>query len=263
MKASATLEVTSAMSPVASGCLLVGSSGLPLGEALKKSLRAAGVRVTESSTVFDAVIEAERAAGAIGCLIVGVDWFGQQEFRLFPLVRREWPRMLIVAWHSPGFDYKGRLAEIIGADVVLGSTEDVSQFVEDLVESPPAPATPAPPAAPEAPSKVVLPDPQVSCAADVSQSIAALRRPAPQAEPKAKPPYDLAALKAAVVEEPVPVAEAKPETSPLPSPSPVAPAALETNLAPGDELLEGEVVGTIELTEEELRLLLGEGEKES
>ena len=250
------------MNSAAPGCLLVAPTGSPMGEALRQRLRAAGAHLIEAPTVFDAVIEAERAAGAISHLIVGVDWFGQQEFRLFPLLRREWPRILIVAWHSPGFDYKGRLAELIGADVVLGSIEDVSQFAKDLSESSPVPAAPAPPAAPEPPSKVVLPEPQVSRAADVSQSIAVLRKPVRPAEPKAKPPYDLAALKAAVIEEPVPVAESKPEPSPLPPPSPLAPAALETDLAPGDELLEGEVVGTIELTEEELHLLLGEGEVE-
>jgi hypothetical protein len=234
-----------------------------MGEALRQRLRAAGVHLIEAPTVFDAVIEAERAAGAISHLIVGVDWFGQQEFRLFPLVRREWPRILIVAWHSPGFDYKGRLAELIGADVILGSTDDVSQFAKDLAESAPAPPPmPAPPAAPKPPSKVVLPEPQASRAAAVSQSIASLRKAARPAEPDAKPPYDLSALRAAIAEEPVPVAEAKPETLPPAPPSPLAPAALETDLAPGDELLEGEVVGTIELTEEELRLLLGEGEAE-
>jgi len=137
------------MSQTAAVSLVVKPAG-PAGELLVQGLRAAGLRVAVVPTVFDAVAEAQRAGDALAYLIVGVDYFGPGEFRLFPLVRREWPGATLVACHSPGFEYKGRVAELVGADVVVCGMEEISRFIESL-----APAQAA--AAPRTPTTVQPP----------------------------------------------------------------------------------------------------------
>lgn len=232
--------------------LLVKPAGLE-GEALEKALRDAGFSVRIAPTVFDVVTEAHRAGGALKHLFVDVDHWGPAEFRLLPLVRREWPATTIVACHSPAFAYKGRLAELAGADAVLGSTEEILQFVEGLAA--PAEPAPAPPSLKQAPvseavAETVEPPPAPPQAGSPPPSPEAARPPAsplqsiPMIQPPTRPP------------EP---ASAPPADRPAPAP----PGSVE----PGDENLasedgaEGEVIGTIELTEEELRMLLGEDEE--
>ena len=112
--------------------VLVQPSASTVGEAVRLALEAAGLQSIVVPTVFDAVVEIERAAGAVRYLAASVDYFGPQEFRLLPLVRREWPETILIASHSPGFNYKGRLAELVGADVILGSLDDVSRFAAGL-----------------------------------------------------------------------------------------------------------------------------------
>ena len=247
--------------------LLVQSAAGPMVEALRRGLLAAGFPVTIVSSVFDAVVEAARAADPIRHFVVGVDLFGEQEFRLFPLVRREWPGALIVAYHSAGFEHKGRLAEVIGADVVLGTFEAVAQFVESLAPSVAA-TTPHP-----------IPLPQKDGGEGVSASSAAQT---PSAEPVIEPmPPEAAALLAQAPAEKPAVAAGSPKsgaealkalaavvTESAPTGQYVAaagPAAAssqgpQASQPPADTLADGEVVGTVELTEEELRLLLGEEE---
>jgi hypothetical protein len=239
------------------------------------------------SNVFDAVVEAEHAAQAhagspartLTQTIVCVDHFGQQDFRLFPLMRREWPETLITAFHSPGFDYKGRLAELLGADVVLGSAADVAEWVKSLV-----PAARPGRAAPVEPPARPAPEP-----------------PPPPSAPTGLPPSAAYQYLARAPEPPHPTAPAPPVRQPPPAspgrspaqassagPTEVKPAAPGPRLTPAaeavaallkslphrfspktstpaqpparDELAGGDVIGTIELTEEELRLLLGEEE---
>ena len=220
-----------------------------MSDAIQDGLRAAGLNAAVVSNVFDAVVEAEHAAQAqagsparaLTHAIICVDHFGQQDFRLFPLMRREWPETLIVAFHSPGFDYKGRLADLLGADVVLGSTADVAEWAKSLVpaagEIRPTPTAPAAPVEPPA-------------------------RLAP--EPPPPPPLSApTGLSPAAAYQYLAHAPALPSESP---PTAALPAA-QSKTRPGepaadDEWVEGNVIGTVELTEDELRLLLGE-EKEA
>jgi len=262
--ASVTEQVNS-MNPAAPISLLVKHCGAAAGELLDRGLRAAGLLVVVAPTVYDAVIEAERATGSLRHLICCVDYFGRDDFRLFRLVRREWPKTVIVAHYSPGFEYKGRLAELVGADVILGCLEDIANFVEGLAPS-------AAPTEPE-PSRPL---------AGVSQAIAALRSTAPvAAAPKPAPPHPTAPVEppARPAPEPPPPPSAPtglpptaayqhlardPEPPPAAnasSPPPSAPPAEVKPAAPppdDDEWVEGDVIGTVELTEDELRLLLGE-----
>ena len=227
------------LSPPSSGtqaatCLLVRPAASAMSDAIQDGLRAAGLDAAVVSNVFDAVVEAEHAAQgqagspakALTQTIVCVDHFGQQDFRLFPLMRREWPETLIVAFHSPGFDYKGRLAELLGADVVLGSAADVAEWAKSLVPAagePPARPAPEPPPSPPPSAPTGLPP------AAAYQYLAQAPEPPPAANASSPPPS-------------APPAEVKPAAPP----------------PDDDEWVEGDVIGTIELTEDELRLLLGE-----
>jgi hypothetical protein len=297
LRMKATAAVSLLVKPAGPATASPGPAGSAMGEALHRGLLAAGMRVAVVPTVFDAVVEAERIAGprvrttsgtsgGLRHLIVGIDYFGQQEFRLFPLVRREWPETLLVAYHSPGLDYKGRLAELLGADAVLATLEDVARFAEGLASSgtaevpasakataggPPAPLAPepapsvsassvpgmrvplaaCPPVPPEqhtggqaASGTPVRTD---TCAPDIQPPAAAAPANKPGVAAPAKSAAEALAALAAVIAESSP-------TGPY-----VTSVAGQPPGAPGDNFLEGgEVVGTIELTEEELRLLLGE-----
>jgi hypothetical protein len=278
--------------------LLVRPTGSPMGEAIYHTFQAAGFRVLVVPSVYDAVVEAARAKGPIRHVIVGVDCFGQQEFRLFPLVRREWPAATLVAYHSAGFEHKGRLAEMIGADVVLGTPEAVARYAEDLtlpaaespvplaplstleVEEPePAEAEPSPVVAEVAPQP---PAPVAPPARSFETSTSAPKRPvevpAPVAavEPKITPAPVVAAAPAPASSMPQSVAVAVSATAssatlntippvvaamkpPVSAPAkPAKPAAAPPSEEEAWE--DGEVIGTIELTEEEMRLLFGEEE---
>ena len=239
------------MSHAAAVSLRVKPAG-PAGELLDQGLRAAGLRVAVVPTVFDAVAEAQRAGGALEYLIVGVDYFGPAEFRLFPLVRREWPGATLVACHSPGFEYKGRVAELVGADMVLCGIEEIARFIESQAPAQPAAApptpttvqppheaagkeTPAPPLAPVEDARVQTGEGQLAAAPPSLYLLGAKSRSAPAPE------------------------ASRPPATPAHPPQPVA--ALPAEPFDAEDTVQGEVIGTIELTEEELRLLLGEDEK--
>jgi hypothetical protein len=146
MNSSVAYEDVNTMSQTGGISLILRPPG-PAGEVLEHALRAAGLCVRVAPTVVDVVTEAQRAQGGLLHLFVGVDHWGPAEFRLLPLVRREWPATTIVAYCSPGFAYKGRVAEMVGADAVLSSIGEMMRFVEGLASS----AEPAPPVAAAAP----------------------------------------------------------------------------------------------------------------
>jgi hypothetical protein len=250
----------------------------PPGEALAQALRAAGFCVRVAPTVFDVVTEAHRAGGSLQHLFVGVDHWGPNEFRLLPLVRREWPATTIVAYHSPGFAYKGRVAELAGADAVLGSLDEIVQFIESLAASaePAAPVEPPPEPPPPAPVAKAETTRPVGAALPAAVAASPAIEPADTAPPGVAP-----ALEPAPIRPPAPT---RPPASPVqsipmiqrqaqpPRPAPVPPASRaappqpqpeDSNVedAAGDDGIDGEVIGTIELTDEELRLLLGENEE--
>jgi hypothetical protein len=337
METPATSDRVLPMQTMVAACLLVKPAGSEMGECVHRGLLAAGLKALVVPTVYDAVVEADRlmrgrsggaSAGGLRHLIVGVDCFGQQELRLFPLVRREWPQTVIVAYHSSGFEYKGRLAELMGADVLLGSEEDVAHFAESLVtpaslpaaaeptaetpapappavqaapvpvvaeeslvpspvaQTPPAPMPTAPAIAPATPSLPMMTDGAVAvvaASAAAAAPVAMASPPAPPTGPAAPPKTEgdlaafppaaksgaaaLAALAAVVSKRPLtgpymPASPANGGTAPAAQPQaqPANPPE-ETNLT--EEVLpkDGQVIGTIELTEEELRLLLGEEEE--
>ena len=312
------------MSRAAGVSLLVGPAGSPAASVLGEGLRAAGLRVVPVPTVYDAVAEAQAAAGHVRYIIVCVDGFGRSAFGLFPLVRREWPDVQIVAWHSPGFEYKGRLAELVGADLVLGSLDAIASFLDvvapaEVALQPSPPTAPPPPAGPapvppavqeylaraaraeaapaEHTARPEIPPPapaeEAPAVAEMAAGAppqAAVAREAPaEIPPQAAPAWEAPAVReaaagappqaasalpadlaAAIAEEPVPVDEARPaagaqaagdSASFRPAPSPDAAAGPAPRLPPeeiADEVVDGNVIATIELTEEELRLLLGE-----
>ncbi|MCX5674279.1 MAG: hypothetical protein NTX87_04670 [Planctomycetota bacterium] len=239
------------MSHAAAVSLLVKPAG-PAGELLVQGLRAAGLRVAVVPTVFDAVAEAQRAGSALAYLIVGVDYFGPGEFRLFPLVRREWPGATLVACHSPGFEYKGRVAELVGADVVVCGMEEISRFIESLAPAQPAAAPPTPTTVqpPHEAAEIEAPAPPLAPVEDA--------RVQTDEGPLAAAPPSLYLLGAKGRSAPAPEAS-RPPATPARPPQPVA--ALPAEPFDAEDAVQGEVIGTIELTEEELRLLLGEDEK--
>jgi len=221
--------------------LLVKQTGSAVAEALHRGLRAAGLRLAIAPTVYDVPAEAEGAAGGIRHLILGVDHFGPGEFRIIPLVRREWPATVVVAYHSPGFEHKGRIAELVGADVILATPDDLSRFVEGLALSA-APASPAE-ASP------------VGAAAQAAPAPAAAEEPAKEAPWPSIPP----AVKQYLAGGGRPGATEVPESVPPPQTHEVVRGV--ENLDGDDELAQGKVLGTIELTEDELRILLGEDDE--
>ena len=278
MAALAACEDRCVVKTTGSVSLLVKQTGSAAAEALHQGLRAAGLRVIVVPTAYDAAAEADRVADIIRYLIVGVDYFGPGEFRLMPLVRREWPEILIVAYHSPGFEYKGRVAELVGADVILATPEDVLRFVESLVPSvaPPsgnrAPVPPRPPLpplvrptprrpeprveVPPSPPHVSVPEPAPTDAASAETAAASVRQPpaAPAAAPS--PPTQVRQYLATTSNQ-----EAAPETEAQPQTEAQEPADGIDNLDGDEELTQGNVLGTIELTAEELGILLGEDEE--
>ena len=163
------------MRPTALRSLLLKVRGSVLAETVDQSLRAAGARVTTADSPCRLLAEVARAEDPFRHILLGVDWFSHDEFRLFALLRREWPQTVLIAYHSPGFGYKGELAELVGADVVLSDSGDVSRFLESLA----------------APARAVRPQPpqtlEVEAEAYLAQS-AAERPAAPQpASPAPEP----------------------------------------------------------------------------
>jgi len=267
----------------ASVSILVKQAGSATTEILDRGLREAGAHVVSVPTAYDVVVEAEQAHGSLEHVLLDVDHFGPGEFRLVPLVRREWPETLVVAYHSPGFEHKGRIAELVGADVVLSTPDDVSRFLASLMPrraTPPdtAPSTPpSTPAATPTPTAPVLPavpspappplaatpaPPPVAPAVVAPQPTA----PAPDTsplEPQGPPPPAVAAVSTPPTVEPPPAREAGPGPAPQTQddwpPEPAGPPGQPAeNLDDDEKLAQGRILGTVELTDEELRTLLGE-----
>jgi hypothetical protein len=236
--------------------VLVKQPGSAVAEMLDRGLRGAGVWVVLVPTVYDVVAEAERASAVVDHIVVGVDHFGPGEFRLIPLVRREWPETVVVAYHAPGFEHKGRIAELVGADIVLSTAADASRFLATVAlpraaqpvaatppappREPPSPAPPAPAAAAgpaePAPAAAPTPPPPASEAAPEAS-----RGPAPLIQPRRPPPLAAAfssppPAPAAATEPAGPPSDAAP---PLPArepatpraPAPPTPPAIESYLA--------------------------------
>ena len=249
---------TSADGPAAAApvTLLVKSSPCAAADILHCGLRAAGLRVIRVATAYDAVIEAQRAGDALAHLVLGVDPFGRDEFRLIPLVRREWPQADIIVYHSSGFEYKGRIAELVGADLVLSTPAAVESFIESL-------AAPGPTTVPPAPSTPAAPEPAAPAHAEAAAAPAPSPAPAPVVaaeSPPASAPIPAETQSPAVSREidlAIALAARSAKTAPQsPRRKPPPP-----HTPPEDPLEGSKIIGTIALTEEEeLRLLLGEDE---
>ena len=131
------------MRPTALASLLLKQPGSALAEVLDQSLRAAGARVTTAANPYEVLAEAARAEHPFRYILLGVDYFGRDDFRLLPLLRREWPEAFLVAYHSSGFEYKGELAELVGADLVLADEKGLSAFLKSLSIRPASARRPA------------------------------------------------------------------------------------------------------------------------
>jgi len=129
--------------PTALASLLLKQPGSALAEVLYQSLRAAGARVTTAANPYEILAEAARAEHPFRHILLGVDYFGREDFRLLPLLRREWPEAFLVAYHSSGFEYKGELAELVGADLVLTDEKGLSAFLKNLSIRPASARRPA------------------------------------------------------------------------------------------------------------------------
>jgi len=261
--------------------LLVKQPGSEMAHALERGLRAAGISLTVATTPYDAVTEAARADPSPAYLLVGVDFFDAEAYRVLPLFRREWPSTTIVAYHSPGFEHKGRLAGIVGADVVVSRPEQLLTFLGEVsrepqtqppapsrapmkrpAKPPPAPAAPpsaaAPPPAPVAPVTAGAPLSDLPPQPQPSQTTGPAPSAAPQPSEAQRPTAPSAPAERPARRPPAPAAAPAPADSDV-TPFVPPPAVDETENLDGDEALtEGRIIGTVELTDEELRILLGE-----
>jgi len=129
--------------PTLLASLLLKQPGATLAEVLDQSLRAAGARVTTATNPYEVLAEAARAEHPFRYILLGVDYFGRDDFRLLPLLRREWPEAFLVAYHSSGFEYKGELAELVGADLVLADEKGLAAFLDSLSARPASARQPA------------------------------------------------------------------------------------------------------------------------
>ena len=235
--------------------LLIKQAGSATADALARGLRAAGFSLLVVTTPYDSVTEAARRGTPVRYLVVGVDFFDAEAFRLLPLFRREWPTTTIVAYHSPGFEHKGRIAGLVGADVVLSQPAEVLAFLGTLAAHDDRPRAPRPHPAWSAEAAAPAPQPAdqtiargvPSAAASPASETAEAARPAVPPQP----PESEAAAREPAPPEPEPVVE---DEAP---PTPRTAEGIE-NLDGDRALARGRVIGTVELTDEELRILLGE-----
>jgi hypothetical protein len=283
----ATLEDSTTVNAHGTATLLVKQPGSEVALALERGLRAAGLPLLVVTNPYDAVAEAARTDPPVRYLLVGVDFFDGEAFRLLPLFRREWPETTIAAYHSPGFEHKGRIAGLVGADVVLSRPDQLLTWLAKLArqerrnadrpEPERAETEPAPPARPQ-PARVRATRPATARPAEAPPApepveappAAAPAPPAGETPPPREPPpkEPPPPPKAAPVPE-----EAVPETTPTEPPAgadetadePGAPSAAasagQQDSEDEDEegaLAGGRIIGTVELTDEELRILLGE-----
>lgn len=251
--------------------LLVRQTGSDLAHALERGLRAAGLPLTVLANPYDAVTEAARGDAPVGYLVVGVDFFDAEAFRLLPLFRREWPDTTLVAYHSPGFEHKGRIARLVGADVVVSRPAELLDLLGTLSREARPPVPSRPPVDRQAAAPAAVPRPEADREAEVPAAAPRAAERPPPAEPaeppaEAPPPEPVAPApeRAAPAPEPSPAAEEPAAPAPEPAgedttPPGPAPTAEDTErLDEDEELTGGRVIGTIELTDEELRVLLGE-----
>jgi len=263
--------------------LLVKQAGSATGDALERGLRAAGLPLVVATNPFDTVTQAARRGSPVRYLVVGVDFYDAETFRLLPLFRREWPTTTIIAYHSPGFEHKGRIARLVGADVVLSEPAGLIEFLGSLSRGgPPASVT-----RPEAPRPAEPPAPAVHEESDVLPAPArppaeAAHAPpvaaqAPAAQPLVAPIWQPEHETGRQETPPSPRQEVWPEPAlrqppapppadhtPAPEPRMAAPAPAKPeieNLDDDRELEHGRVIGSVELTDEELRILLGEDDE--
>ena len=255
-----------AVNATASTALLIKQQGSATGEVLDRGLRAAGHRLVAVTTAYDGVVEAGRAPRPFGHLLVGIDFYGRNEFGLLPLVRREWPETVIVAYHSPGFGHKARIAELLGAHIILATPDQVSTFLEGLAAGAMASAGPGPffaatqasrqlGAEPESPAPPAAMPREAAAEDGVRPLVLAddTPPPAPRLQDVAgreEPPEPVQPVHGRAPEEDKEEAWRKPPDAHEPMP-----------VNDDDPLAKGRVIGTVELTEEELRLLLGEDEE--
>jgi len=221
--------------------------------------------VTAVPTAFDGVVEAERASRPFRYLVAGIDFYGRNEFGLFPLVRREWPETVIVVYHSPGFEHKARIAELLGAHIVLATPEAVSAFLEGLAaDTVPIPG-PGPFFAASQASRPMSVEPAPPPAPPMPREAAADEGMRPLVLPAGAPPSVPRTEDDAGQEEPPEPAQPgrrrQPEKSTAEAWRQPADVGEPTPDNGNDPLAKGRVIGTVELTEEELRLLLGEDEE--
>ena len=268
-----------AVTPTRPVAVLIKQAGASAPDALERGLRAAGLDVVLAPSPLDAVTESARTPGGLRYLVLGVDYFGPEQFRLFPLFRREWPDTVLVAYHSDGFEHKGRIARLVGADMVLARPEDVFYFLETLlvgergvtVATAPAPAapesaeeaadtvTPTEVARTEAPPAPAAVEPGPAPAEEAAETDRPPREAGhpdpsePPREPHHEPPRQ---AHRAVAEPPVP--EPAPSSAHGCCEGDDAVGALAANATDDALLGAGSGPDAIELTDEELRVLLGE-----
>jgi hypothetical protein len=237
--------------------LLLKSGGCPAAETLHRSLRAAGLPVAVLASAYDVPAAMLQRGPAVDRLVLGVDAFGREEFAVIPMVRREWPHVSIVAYVSAGFEYKGRIAELVGAQTVLASPAQVAAYVDAVADGPALPREAAPP-----PPIVRADDAAPAglfCAAPPEASPLNVTAAAPDA------PHSHDDAPAPDAEAPLPGPFAPPparERSPASAAADWDAADAQADeFADESELVDAEVIGTVELTEQELRMLLGEDDE--
>ncbi len=248
----------------ASASLMIKQPGSYAAEALHRGLRAAGHRVVVTPTVYDAVVEAARAPAPFRYLLAGVDFFGRNEFGLIPLVRREWPETVIVAYHSPGFEHKARVAELLGAHVILATPEEAAAFVESVA---PSPAVAGSAAVFFAASHPAQPQPEEESPAPREPPREEGPHEAPAGHrmadgPAEAPPFVRTPQHPVYVDETDAVADREPQVparadEPQRRPSDEGPTPAAPRDAPSAPV---DAYEAAELTEEELRILLGNDE---
>lgn len=248
--------------------LLLNQEGSPLAEMLLRSLRAAGIGAIVVDNVYDVVIEAERADGGFDAIVLGVDHFGSDELRLVPLARRRWPDTIIAAYHSDGFGYKGRLAEMVGADRVLSGLDGISDLLEELL---PTGGSTAVTVAPDPFDEVEEPEPDRQSVPAPPPEPDTNSETADESAPRAESPAEAEEAEdsgpaEATSESPGPDVAAKGIVAQpgegLPAETPTEPQRSTPSEDPDpSDTPDADEPVQIELTEEELKLLLAEDDE--
>ncbi|MBN2582122.1 MAG: hypothetical protein JXL80_03575 [Planctomycetes bacterium] len=104
----------------------------PVCDPLAVKLGDLGCAVTRTEDVYHAVVTLARDHARFAVAIVAVDFLNRDELRLFPMAKRRWPALRLVAVSRPAFAYKASIAELAGADLVITDIEAVAPLVETL-----------------------------------------------------------------------------------------------------------------------------------